>query len=452
MNFAGKLSPDDAARAARIRTQQAGAGQQGAGQQGAAAGPAGTPSLEVAGSQVSFEEWSYLLDKESELGRSLTQEEIEGLLRERRGLGKSVGELPNIIFLNGIGYDPAKENDRRALGQETHALEEQARSQSYYAEQYRNEAERWRKQAEIEREDADKWYRMADEQEAIAKAEGPYGRAAQTASDWRDEARKRGRAAYEAEQKAEEAEEKARIAESAAKAAQHQLDAVGAALTGTAQADTTPTPESKGVTIPLERDLGVDLFFGSGLGTLLPPAGYQPADGGGVPNFGPLVTTDPALDPQLDTGGALLDGASLPAAGVPGLQPPGQDLVALHNNFHANQQAALALFQANQAADDAAALAAFQAGQNTAHNNQHTLQDNADAIFHNVFGGNPGFGAQHGQFHALEGQVHGDFHAQQAADLNALQANQAATDAANLTAFQGQQDTDHTNFHTAQGI
>ena len=84
MNFAGKLSPDDAARAARIRAQPA--------------GPAGAPALEVAGSQVSFEEWSYLLDKESELGRSLTKEEIEGLLRERRGPTAAGGNFPGGVI------------------------------------------------------------------------------------------------------------------------------------------------------------------------------------------------------------------------------------------------------------------------------------------------------------------------------------------------------------------
>ncbi len=250
-------------------------------------------------------------------------------------------------------------------------------------------------------------------------------------------------------------------------------DEGGGPFKGTIQPAGTQFNPPAPITIPnLSRDLQTDLFFGSGLDLLLPPT----AGGAGVPEVGgggaaPLggEGTNPLLDPQLDTGSALLDGASLSplgAAGAGGGGPPlDPALVALHNNFHANQQAALAAFQANQTGahtashtQQAAGLAAFQGGQNTfLHDNFHTQQDADHTAFHNLFPpGNPLFGAQHGQFHALQGQADGGLHAQQAADLNAFQGGQQANENAlhtqqnvDLVAFQGQQGDAHTDFHNA---
>ena len=239
----------------------------------------------------------------------------------------------------------------------------------------------------------------------------------------------------------------------------------GGPFKGTIQPAGTQFNPPAPITIPnFSRDLQTDLFFGSGLDTLLPPTAGEnlgPEAAGPGPIDG---TLNPNLDPQLDTGSALLDGASLaPAGGVLGPQPPAQNLVALHNNFHANQQADLVAFQANQTAahtashaGQAADLTAFQTGQNTTHDNLHTQQDADHTNFHNLFPGGPGFGAQHGQFHAQQGQAHGDLHAQQAADLNAFQAGQQtaennlhAQQNADLAALQAQQDVAHTDFHNA---
>ncbi len=175
-----------------------------------------------------------------------------------------------------------------------------------------------------------------------------------------------------------------------------------------------------------DRDLGADSFFGSGLdglGRFLPPTAGEGAGGLG-PGFAPA---NPSLDPQIDAGSGLLDGvpsAPVLAPTVPAgpAAPAGPDLAALHDNFHAQQ---------------AADLAAFQAIQDTDHNNSHTQLTNAHGNFHNLLGVGPGFGAQHGNFHAQEGQAHGDFHAQQADDLAAEQA---------------QQDAEHTQFHQDNNI
>lgn len=158
------------------------------------------------------------------------------------------------------------------------------------------------------------------------------------------------------------------------------------------------------------RDLGADQFLGSALQFPTPPTGGELASATEGMGAGPTQLA--SLDPQLDTSGAL--SGSLSSSSSAG--------TTLHANFHAQQAADLAAFQANQAAT---------------HNNLHTQVTNAHATFHNVFGGNPGFGALHGSFHAQQGQIHGNFHSQQATALAAEQA---------------QQDADHTDFHTQNGI
>jgi len=160
-----------------------------------------------------------------------------------------------------------------------------------------------------------------------------------------------------------------------------------------------PASSSAGVPMPPAlpegtsiRDLGVDLFFGSGLDTLLPPTAGENLGGGAAPGAagpGPINgTLNPNLDPQLDTGSAVLDGAG--ALAPLGNVGPNPNLVALHNNLHNQQQGDLAAF-----------------------NLQQTQQHDA---FHNNFAANPLFNALHQNFHTNKDQTEQNFQAQQNAD------------------------------------
>jgi hypothetical protein len=221
---------------------------------------------------------------------------------------------------------------------------------------------------------------------------------------------------------------------------------------------------------PFNRDVGADQFLGSGLQFSLPPTGGEfasAADGAGA---GPTQLAN--LDPQLDTGSGLLDGASSapvlsPAVPAVPAAPAGPDLTALHTNFHGQQAADLNTFEGNQAAD----LNTLQGGQQTDLNNFQTGQGGdlgnfqnqltADHVdFHNLFGGviavDPNVDAnfhnfQDGQlniFQAGQATALGNFQAGQATALGNFQAGQTA----DLAAEQAQQGTDHTDFHTQNGI
>lgn len=203
------------------------------------------------------------------------------------------------------------------------------------------------------------------------------------------------------------------------------------------------------ITIPSmsDRDFSADLFFGSGL-NLLPPTGFEAVGPGTVTADGPPISSNPGvltpLDPQLDTGGAagglptgLSPAPSLgvgPAAPAAGGAPAGPDLGALHGNFHADQTADLAAFQANQAQDP-----------NLLNHLQQVQQfEAAHDDFHVLFPFPPGSplipAVQEQQIHDQVDQAQ--------ANLQATQNLQAA----DLAAEQAQQGTDHTDFHTQNGI